>query len=196
MGTTELAIIVGATFLIVFCFLLYNSNTKKINKKAAEEKAAKEKKQANEAQAKEKEINSIVEENSIAVENYMKELFLKEELEAKVRNQDVRFEEVSEKEILAPLENGDFESGAIILGKKQTHIHTFDDCNDPDCDCMDVKNITAKLDLEEQKIISHNHKKFDVARNESSNSVASEITNLSNGAKAVIISGVLDRIDK
>lgn len=207
MGGGEIAIIVVIAVLIVFCAFLYVSNSKKIKQKAKaeKEKAEKEKAQVSSEskqpqESTEQQVKKIVEENSIAVENYIKDTLLKEELEAKERNQDIKFEEVSETELLKPLDNGDYESGAIILGKKQTTVHTFAEDYDDDENNygMNTINITNELDAEEEDIISSKHKKFDIERSDSEvidKTVSAEINDLSKSAKAVIISGLFDKVD-
>lgn len=203
MGGGEIAIIVVIAVIITFCLFLYISNSKKIKQKAKAEKEKKEQeeakpKQATEESTKEK-VKKIVEENSIAVENYIKDTLLKEELESKERNKDIMFEEVSEDEVLKPVDNGDFESGAIVLGQKQSTIHTFEDNYDDENNYgMNTISITNELDSKEDDVISHKHKKFDIEHHASEivdKTVSSEINDLSNSAKAVIMSGVFDKVD-
>ena len=146
-------------------------------------------------------IKKIVQENSIQVENYIKDALLEDEIKAEELNKSIKFEEVSQEEILKPVDNGDFESGAIILGQKQTVVHTFveDEEEDEDVGGMNTISITNELDSVEDEIISSKHKEFNIKRNKEDvidKTVGSEINNLSKNAKAVVISGLFDKIDE
>ncbi len=146
-------------------------------------------------------IKKIVQENSIQVENYIKDALLEDEIKAEELNKSIKFEEVSQEEILKPVDNGDFESGAIILGQKQTVVHTFaeDEEEDEDVGGMNTISITNELDSIEDEIISSKHKEFNIKRNKEDvidKTVGSEINNLSKNAKAVVISGLFDKIDE
>ncbi len=205
MGGGEIAIIVVIALIIITCVILYLSNSKKIKQKAKLEKENKEKSEVKpEEKAKDEtkeKIKKIVQENSIQVENYVKDALLEDEIKAEALNKSIKFEEVSQEEILKPVDNGDFESGAIILGKKQTVVHTFaeDDEEDEDVGGMNTISITNELDSVEEEIISSKHKEFNIKRNKEDvidKTVGSEINNLSKNAKAVVISGLFDKIDE
>ena len=205
MGGGEIAIIIVIALIIITCAILYLSNSKKIKQKVKLEKENKEKSEvkpeekAND-ETKEK-IKKIVQENSIQVENYIKDALLEDEIKAEELNKSIKFEEVSQEEILKPVDNGDFESGAIILGQKQTVVHTFveDEEEDEDVGGMNTISITNELDSVEDEIISSKHKEFNIKRNKEDvidKPVGSEINNLSKNAKAVVISGLFDKIDE
>lgn len=205
MGGGEIAIIIVIALIIITCVILYLSNSKKIKQKAKLEKENKEKSEVKpEEKAKDEtkeKIKKIVQENSIQVENYIKDALLEDEIKAEELNKSIKFEEVSQEEILKPVDNGDFESGAIILGKKQTVVHTFaeDDEEDEDVGGMNTVSITNELDSVEEEIISSKHKEFNIKRNKEDvidKTVGSEINNLSKNAKAVVISGLFDKIDE
>ena len=205
MGGGEIAIIIVIALIIITCVILYLSNSKKIKQKAKLEKENKEKSEVKpEEKAKDEtkeKIKKIVQENSIQVENYIKDALLEDEIKAEELNKSIKFEEVSQEEILKPVDNGDFESGAIILGKKQTVVHTFaeDDEEDEDVGGMNTVSITNELDSVEEEIISSKHKEFNIKRNKEDvidETVGSEINNLSKNAKAVVISGLFDKIDE
>ena len=205
MGGGEIAIIVVIALIIITCVILYLSNSKKIKQKAKLEKENKEKSEVkSEEKAKDEtkeKIKKIVQENSIQVENYVKDALLEDEIKAEALNKSIKFEEVSQEEILKPVDNGDFESGAIILGKKQTVVHTFaeDDEEDEDVGGMNTISITNELDSVEEEIISSKHKEFNIKRNKEDvidKTVGSEINNLSKNAKAVVISCLFDKIDE
>ncbi len=126
---------------------------------------------------------------------------LEDEIKAEELNKSIKFEEVSQEEILKPVDNGDFESGAIILGQKQTVVHTFAEYEEEDEDVggMNTISITNELDSIEDEIISSKHKEFNIKRNKEDvidKTVGSEINNLSKNAKAVVISGLFDKIDE
>ncbi len=204
MGGGEIAIIIVIALIIITCVILYLSNSKKIKQKAKLEKENKEKSEVKpEEKAKDEtkeKIKKIVQENSIQVENYIKDALLEDEIKAEELNKSIKFEEVSQEEILKPVDNGDFESGAIILGQKQTVVHTFaeDEEEDEDVGGMNTISITNELDSVEDEIISSKHKEFNIKRNKEDvidKTVGSEINNLSKNAKAVVISGLFDKID-
>ena len=205
MGGGEIAIIIVIALIIITCAILYLSNSKKIKQKVKLEKENKEKSEVKpEEKAKDEtkeKIKKIVEENSIQVENYIKDALLEDEIKAEELNKSIKFEEVSQEEILKPVDNGDFESGAIILGQKQTVVHTFveDEEEDEDVGGMNTISITNELDSVEDEIISSKHKEFNIKRNKEDvidKTVGSEINNLSKNAKAVVISGLFDKIDE
>ncbi len=205
MGGGEIAIIIVIALIIITCVILYLSNSKKIKQKAKLEKENKEKSEVKpEEKAKDEtkeKIKKIVQENSIQVENYIKDALLEDEIKAEELNKSIKFEEVSQEEILKPVDNGDFESGAIILGQKQTVVHTFveDEEEDEDVGGMNTISITNELDSIEDEIISSKHKEFNIKRNKEDvidKTVGSEINNLSKNAKAVVISGLFDKIDE
>ncbi len=205
MGGGEIAIIIVIALIIITCVILYLSNSKKIKQKAKLEKENKEKSEVKpEEKAKDEtkeKIKKIVQENSIQVENYIKDALLEDEIKAEELNKSIKFEEVSQEEILKPVDNGDFESGAIILGQKQTVVHTFveDEEEDEDVGGMNTISITNELDSVEEEIISSKHKEFNIKRNKEDvidKTVGSEINNLSKNAKAVVISGLFDKIDE
>ncbi len=205
MGGGEIAIIIVIALIIITCVILYLSNSKKIKQKAKLEKENKEKSEVKpEEKAKDEtkeKIKKIVQENSIQVENYIKDALLEDEIKAEELNKSIKFEEVSQEEILKPVDNGDFESGAIILGQKQTVVHTFAEYEEEDEDVggMNTISITNELDSIEDEIISSKHKEFNIKRNKEDvidKTVGSEINNLSKNAKAVVISGLFDKIDE
>ena len=205
MGGGEIAIIIVIALIIITCVILYLSNSKKIKQKAKLEKENKEKSEVKpEEKAKDEtkeKIKKIVQENSIQVENYIKDALLEDEIKAEELNKSIKFEEVSQEEILKPVDNGDFESGAIILGQKQTVVHTFAEYEEEDEDVggMNTISITNELDSVEDEIISSKHKEFNIKRNKEDvidKTVGSEINNLSKNAKAVVISGLFDKIDE
>ncbi len=205
MGGGEIAIIIVIALIIITCAILYLSNSKKIKQKVKLEKENKEKSEVKpEEKAKDEtkeKIKKIVQENSIQVENYIKDALLEDEIKAEELNKSIKFEEVSQEEILKPVDNGDFESGAIILGQKQTVVHTFveDEEEDEDVGGMNTISITNELDSVEDEIISSKHKEFNIKRNKEDvidKTVGSEINNLSKNAKAVVISGLFDKIDE
>ncbi len=205
MGGGEIAIIIVIALIIITCVILYLSNSKKIKQKVKLEKENKEKSEVKpEEKAKDEtkeKIKKIVQENSIQVENYIKDALLEDEIKAEELNKSIKFEEVSQEEILKPIDNGDFESGAIILGQKQTVVHTFveDEEEDEDVGGMNTISITNELDSVEDEIISSKHKEFNIKRNKEDvidKTVGSEINNLSKNAKAVVISGLFDKIDE
>ena len=205
MGGGEIAIIIVIALIIITCAILYLSNSKKIKQKVKLEKENKEKSEVKpEEKAKDEtkeKIKKIVQENSIQVENYIKDALLEDEIKAEELNNSIKFEEVSQEEILKPVDNGDFESGAIILGQKQTVVHTFveDEEEDEDVGGMNTISITNELDSVEDEIISSKHKEFNIKRNKEDvidKTVGSEINNLSKNAKAVVISGLFDKIDE
>ena len=205
MGGGEIAIIIVIALIIITCAILYLSNSKKIKQKVKLEKENKEKSEVKpEEKAKDEtkeKIKKIVQENSIQVENYIKDALLEDEIKAEELNKSIKFEEVSQEEILKPVDNGDFESGAIILGQKQTVVHTFDEYEEEDEDVggMNTISITNELDSVEEEIISSKHKEFNIKRNKEDvidKTVGSEINNLSKNAKAVVISGLFDKIDE
>ena len=205
MGGGEIAIIIVIALIIITCAILYLSNSKKIKQKVKLEKENKEKSEVKpEEKAKDEtkeKIKKIVQENSIQVENYIKDALLEDEIKAEELNKSIKFEEVSQEEILKPVDNGDFESGAIILGQKQTVVHTFveDEEEDEDVGGMNTISITNELDSVEDEIISSKHKESNIKRNKEDvidKTVGSEINNLSKNAKAVVISGLFDKIDE
>ena len=205
MGGGEIAIIIVIALIIITCAILYLSNSKKIKQKVKLEKENKEKSEVKpEEKAKDEtkeKIKKIVQENSIQVENYIKDALLEDEIKAEELNKSIKFEEVSQEEILKPVDNGDFESGAIILGQKQTVVHTFveDEEEDEDVGGMNTISITNELDSVEDEIISSKHKEFNIKRHKEDvidNTVGSEINNLSKNAKAVVISGLFDKKDE
>lgn len=205
MGGGEIAIIIVIALIIITCVILYLSNSKKIKQKAKLEKENKEKSEVKpEEKAKDEtkeKVKKIVQENSIQVENYIKDALLEDEIKAEALNKSIKFEEVSQEEILKPVDNGDFESGAIILGQKQTVVHTFAEYEEDDEDVggMNTISITNELDSVEDEIISSKHKEFNIKRNKEDvidKTVGSEINNLSKNAKAVVISGLFDKIDE
>ena len=205
MGGGEIAIIIVIALIIITCAILYLSNSKKIKQKVKLEKENKEKSEVKpEEKAKDEtkeKIKKIVQENSIQVENYIKDALLEDEIKAEELNKSIKFEEVSQEDILKPVDNGDFESGAIILGQKQTVVHTFveDEEEDEDVGGMNTISITNELDSVEDEIISSKHKEFNIKRNKEDvidKTVGSEINNLSKNAKAVVISGLFDKIDE
>ena len=205
MGGGEIAIIIVIALIIITCAILYLSNSKKIKQKVKLEKENKEKSEVKpEEKAKDEtkeKIKKIVQENSIQVENYIKDALLEDEIKAEELNKSIKFEEVSQEEILKPVDNGDFESGAIILGQKQTVVHTFAEYEEEDEDVggMNTISITNELDSVEDEIISSKHKEFNIKRNKEDvidKTVGSEINNLSKNAKAVVISGLFDKIDE
>ena len=205
MGGGEIAIIIVIALIIITCAILYLSNSKKIKQKVKLEKENKEKSEVKpEEKAKDEtkeKIKKIVQENSIQVENYIKDALLEDEIKAEELNKSIKFEEVSQEEILKPVDNGDFESGAIILGQKQTVVHTFveDEEEDEDVGGMNTISITNELDSVEDEIISSKHKEFNIKRNKEDvidKTVGSGINNLSKNAKAVVISGLFDKIDE
>lgn len=205
MGGGEIAIIIIIALIIITCVVLYLSNSKKIKQKVKLEKENKEKSEVKpEEKAKDEtkeKIKKIVQENSIQVENYIKDALLEDEIKAEELNKSIKFEEVSQEEILKPVDNGDFESGAIILGQKQTVVHTFAEYEEEDEDVggMNTISITNELDSVEDEIISSKHKEFNIKRNKEDvidKTVGSEINNLSKNAKAVVISGLFDKIDE
>ena len=205
MGGGEIAIIIVIALIIITCAILYLSNSKKIKQKVKLEKENKEKSEVKpEEKAKDEtkeKIKKIVQENSIQVENYIKDALLEDEIKAEELNKSIKFEEVSQEEILKPVDNGDFESGAIILGQKQTVVHTFAEYEEEDEDVggMNTISITNELDSVEEEIISSKHKEFNIKRNKEDvidKTVGSEINNLSKNAKAVVISGLFDKIDE
>ena len=205
MGGGEIAIIIVIALIIITCAILYLYNSKKIKQKVKKKKKNKEKSEVKpEEKAKDEtkeKIKKIVQENSIQVENYIKDALLEDEIKAEELNKSIKFEEVSQEEILKPVDNGDFESGAIILGQKQTVVHTFveDEEEDEDVGGMNTISITNELDSVEDEIISSKHKEFNIKRNKEDvidKTVGSEINNLSKNAKAVVISGLFDKIDE
>ena len=205
MGGGEIAIIIVIALIIITCAILYLSNSKKIKQKVKLEKENKEKSEVKpEEKAKDEtkeKIKKIVQENSIQVENYIKDALLEDEIKAEELNKSIKFEEVSQEEILKPVDNGNFERGALVLGQKQTVVHTFveDEEEDEDVGGMNTISITNELDSVEDEIISSKHKEFNIKRNKEDvidKTVGSEINNLSKNAKAVVISGLFDKIDE
>ena len=207
MGTTEIIILIVVVLTIAVFVVVGFDNGKKIKtqqqkdkEKAAAEKAKAEEKPSAPAvkEATTEKVKKIVEENSIAVENYIKETLLNDELAANKNNSDIVFEEVSKAEVIKKIDS-EADDNAIIIGKKQSVLHTFADDEEDEDYTMGTQSsaIIDELDNNDDAVISKKYNKFNVETNldEDEKSVGEEINGLSNKAKAIIVSDLINKND-
>lgn len=190
MTVVEIVVLVvlvlgGAVFVT-----LYLSNNTKIKKekiKKEQEKVALE----NTKKTEEKNpVKKIVEENSIEVENYIKETLLQDELKNSKVN--VAFAEVETKEILES--DNLVEDAAIVLGKKKQEVHKLDEDEEIESPFTLPANLINELDNAEISEIIKANNSFEIENfDEDDNIIKEEISQLSKEGKIVLMSNLLDK---
>ena len=131
MGKVEIIILVVVVLFIAVFVFLFLDNSKKIknNQQKLPEKKQDEVKKDDGGKAEKpenlKEVKQVMEDVSNQSENYLKQLLINDDGK---KSDDINFAEVSEEEILKPIENDDEfeqEEKAIELGKKEKQSSCF-----------------------------------------------------------------------
>lgn len=220
MGKTELIIILIAVAFVSVLFILYFSNSKKINANKAKsdakgdvkgDSAQKTEKPLTKSEQKELEkaqeevksnIKDIMTNVSIQSENYIKSLNMQDSQSSNANQ--VNFEEVSAEELMR---DEAAEEAAIILGVKKKSVHVFDDepttnidyANNyvnEDSDYSDHETSSAILhdmDSAEDATISKASSEIKLENFEEDDSVAEEFKDLSNRMKVMMVTDVFKR---
>ena len=220
MEKTELIIILIAVAFVSVLFILYFSNSKKINANKAKsdakgdvkgDSAPKTEKPLTKSEQKELEkaqeevksnIKDIMTNVSIQSENYIKSLNM-QDAQSSNANQ-VNFEEVSADELMR---DEAAEEAAIILGVKKKSVHVFDDEpttnfdyannyvneNSDYSDHETSSTILHDMDSVEDATISKASSEIKLENFEEDDSVAEEFKDLSNRMKVMMVTDVFKR---
>lgn len=200
MGKVEIIILVAVVLFIAVFVFLFLDNSKKIKnnqQKSPEKKADEVKKDGGNPEKPEnlKEVKKVMEDVSNQSENYLKQLLINDEDK---KSDDINFEEVSEEEILKPIENDDEfeqEEKAIELGKKKNKVHVFDELEDDNFheNTTSVLNELDSNEETEQLIKDNTQSEIKLENFEEDDSVGEEFKNMSKRMKVLMVSNVFEK---
>lgn len=200
MGKVEIIILVAVVLFIAVFVFLFLDNSKKIKnsqQKPPEKKADEVKKDDGNPEKPEnlKEVKKVMEDVSNQSENYLKQLLINDEGK---KSDDINFEEVSEEEILKPIENDDEfeqEEKAIELGKKKNKVHVFDELEDDNFheNTTSVLNELDSNEETEQLIKGNTQSEIKLENFEEDDSVGEEFKNMSKRMKVLMVSNVFEK---
>ena len=200
MGKVEIIILVAVVLFIAVFVFLFLDNSKKIKnnqQKPPEKKADEVKKDGGNPEKPEnlKEVKKVMEDVSNQSENYLKQLLINDEGK---KSDDINFEEVSEEEILKPIENDDEfeqEEKAIELGKKKNKVHVFDELEDDNFheNTTSVLNELDSNEETEQLINDNTQSEIKLENFEEDDSVGEEFKNMSKRMKVLMVSNVFEK---
>ena len=200
MGKVEIIILVAVVLFIAVFVFLFLDNSKKIKnnqQKPPEKKADEVKKDGGNPEKPEnlKEVKKVMEDVSNQSENYLKQLLINDEGK---KDDDINFAEVSEEEILKPIENDDEfeqEEKAIELGKKKNKVHVFDELEDDNFheNTTSVLNELDSNEETEQLIKDNTQSEIKLENFEEDDSVGEEFKNMSKRMKVLMVSNVFEK---
>lgn len=200
MGKVEIIILVVVVLFIAVFVFLFLDNSKKIKnsqQKPPEKKQDEVKKDGGNPEKPEnlKEVKQVMEDVSNQSENYLKQLLINDEGK---KSDDINFEEVSEEEILKPIENNDEyeqEEKAIELGKKKNKVHVFDELEDDNFreNTTSVLNELDSNEETEQLIKDNTQSEIKLENFEEDDSVGEEFKNMSKRMKVLMVSNVFEK---
>lgn len=201
MGKVEIIILVVVVLFIAVFVFLFLDNSKKIknNQQKLPEKKQDEVKKDDGGKAEKpenlKEVKQVMEDVSNQSENYLKQLLINDDGK---KSDDINFAEVSEEEILKPIENDDEfeqEEKAIELGKKKNKVHIFDEIEDDNFheNTTSVLNELDSNEETEQLIRDNTQSEIKLENFEEDDSVGEEFKNMSKRMKVLMVSNVFEK---
>ena len=201
MGKVEIIILVVVVLFIAVFVFLFLDNSKKIknNQQKLPEKKQDEVKKDDGGKAEKsenlKEVKQVMEDVSNQSENYLKQLLINDDGK---KSDDINFAEVSEEEILKPIENDDEfeqEEKAIELGKKKNKVHVFDEIEDDNFheNTTSVLNELDSNEETEQLIKDNTQSEIKLENFEEDDSVGEEFKNMSKRMKVLMVSNVFEK---
>ena len=200
MGKVEIIILVVVVLFIAVFVFLFLDNSKKIKnnqQKLPEKKQDEVKKDGGKAEKPEnlKEVKQVMEDVSNQSENYLKQLLINDDGK---KSDDINFAEVSEEEILKPIENDDEfeqEEKAIELGKKKNKVHVLDEIEDDNFreNTTSVLNELDSNEETEQLIKDNTQSEIKLENFEEDDSVGEEFKNMSKRMKVLMVSNVFEK---
>lgn len=201
MGKVEIIILVVVVLFIAVFVFLFLDNSKKIknNQQKLPEKKQDEVKKDDGGKAEKpenlKEVKQVMEDVSNQSENYLKQLLINDDGK---KSDDINFAEVSEEEILKPIENDDEfeqEEKAIELGKKKNKVHVFDEIEDDNFheNTTSVLNELDSNEETEQLIKNNTQSEIKLENFEEDDSVGEEFKNMSKRMKVLMVSNVFEK---
>ena len=201
MGKVEIIILVVVVLFIAVFVFLFLDNSKKIknNQQKLPEKKQDEVKKDDGGKAEKpenlKEVKQVMEDVSNQSENYLKQLLINDDGK---KSDDINFAEVSEEEILKPIENDDEfeqEEKAIELGKKKNKVHIFDEIEDDNFheNTTSVLNELDSNEETEQLIKDNTQSEIKLENFEEDDSVGEEFKNMSKRMKVLMVSNVFEK---
>lgn len=201
MGKVEIIILVVVVLFITVFVFLFLDNSKKIknNQQKQPEKKQDEVKKDDGGKAEKpenlKEVKQVMEDVSNQSENYLKQLLINDDGK---KSDDINFAEVSEEEILKPIENDDEfeqEEKAIELGKKKNKVHVFDEIEDDNFheNTTSVLNELDSNEETEQLIKDNTQSEIKLENFEEDDSVGEEFKNMSKRMKVLMVSNVFEK---
>lgn len=201
MGKVEIIILVVVVLFITVFVFLFLDNSKKIknNQQKQPEKKQDEVKKDDGGKAEKpenlKEVKQVMEDVSNQSENYLKQLLINDDGK---KSDDINFAEVSEEEILKPIENDDEfeqEEKAIELGKKKNKVHVFDELEDDNFreNTTSVLNELDSNEETEQLIKDNTQSEIKLENFEEDDSVGEEFKNMSKRMKVLMVSNVFEK---
>ena len=201
MGKVEIIILVVVVLFIAVFVFLFLDNSKKIknNQQKLPEKKQDEVKKDDGGKVEKpenlKEVKQVMEDVSNQSENYLKQLLINDDGK---KSDDINFAEVSEEEILKPIENDDEfeqEEKAIELGKKKNKVHVFDELEDDNFheNTTSVLNELDSNEETEQLIKNNTQSEIKLENFEEDDSVGEEFKNMSKRMKVLMVSNVFEK---